>query len=212
MNDVYPEAKPQGLRQLLLMTLAGLVVGLPLGMWVGSSLKLAQRQGIPLPWSDLAAISIAAILLFSAIILAATAIARRRAASPPEANETVYLALQAGVLALAGVMLAAPVAFATATGGNLEHAGAAMLGIVLLFAVQTALNLILWRRSDEVLRRAIAESGSASFWLLQGVFFLWACGEKLRLLPAITSWDAVTVLMGVYLVTSTVIAARRGLS
>ncbi|MDH7974122.1 hypothetical protein QH494_18180 [Sphingomonas sp. AR_OL41] len=212
MNDVYPEAKPQGLRQLLLMTLAGLVVGLPLGMWVGRSLKLAQRQGIPLPWSDLAAISIAAILLFSAIILAATAIARRRAASPPEANETVYLALQAGVLALAGVMLAAPVAFATATGGNLEHAGAAMLGIVLLFAVQTALNLILWRRSDEVLRRAIAESGSASFWLLQGVFFLWACGEKLRLLPAITSWDAVTVLMGVYLVTSTVIATRRGLS
>jgi hypothetical protein len=40
----------------------------------------------------------------------------------------------------------------------------------------------------------------------------WAAGEKLEVLPAITSWDAVTVLMAVYLLMSAFVAYRRGLN
>ena len=92
-----------------------------------------------------------------------------------------------------------------------ELGAAVMAGIVALFLVQTVGNLILWQRSDELVRQVMAETGAVSFWLLQGALFLWAAGEKLNLLPALSLWDAVAVLMASYLLISTLVSARRGL-
>ena len=39
-----------------------------------------------------------------------------------------------------------------------------------------------------------------------------AAAEKLELVPALTAWDMMTILMGFYLVISSVISVRRGLA
>jgi hypothetical protein len=127
-------------------------------------------------------------------------------------SQTIFFVLQAGVLILAGAMLAAPVIFEfVAIGAQGAVAKPLMAAVLVAFAVQTWLNILIWRRADEVFRQVIAEAGALSFWSLQGLFFVWACGEKLKLVPPISSWDAVTVLMGAYLMLSTIVAYRRGL-
>jgi hypothetical protein len=58
----------------------------------------------------------------------------------------------------------------------------------------------------------------AAFWeeavdlLFEGALFLWAAAEKLELVPALSAWDMMTILMGFYLVISSVISVRRGLT
>jgi hypothetical protein len=120
-----------------------------------------------------------------------------------------FYRLQAGVMVLAGVMLLLPV-----LGVSLPDLGArrqAFLAlVVVLFALQTYGNLLIWRRSDEFLRKVIADTGAVCFWLLQGALFLWAAAERLGLRGRLSSWDAVAVLMLVYTAASISIAIRRG--
>src|SRR5215217_4596854 len=56
----------------------------------------------------------------------------------------------------------------------------------------------------------IGAAGAACFWVLQGGLFLWAAAEKLDLAPALSSWDALVVLMTFYLLVSSVLSVRRG--
>jgi hypothetical protein len=87
-----------------------------------------------------------------------------------------------------------------------------MAAIVGLFLLQTVLNLSVWTRADEMIRQMVAEAGAVCFWVLQGALFLWAAAEKLELVPALSAWDMMTILMGFYLVISSVISVRRGLT
>jgi hypothetical protein len=93
-----------------------------------------------------------------------------------------------------------------------QLAGAVMAAIVGLFLVQTLLNLTVWTRADEMIRQTVAEAGAICFWVLQGALFLWAAAEKLELVPALSAWDMMTILMGFYLVISSVVSVRRGLT
>jgi hypothetical protein len=91
-------------------------------------------------------------------------------------------------------------------------ASAAMIGLVALFLLQTAGNIAVWVRSDELMRKAMAEISAISFVILQGALFLWAAGEKLGLLPALSLWDAVCICTSAYLVIAGVVTWRRGLA
>jgi hypothetical protein len=221
MDNGQSGDQPRPARTMAIRLAAGLAAGLPVGWLVGKFFKMHNIHD--LPWSDDGALAIAMTFLvcgFGVIGLTATQRGRAILANPgaPEFDRPIapdqvgFFRLQAGVLILAGIMLALPVLVAVLGQGAAPAHGAALMAAVLIgFAMQTALNLMIWRRADEVVRQVIAMSGAASFWLLQGAFFLWACGVKLHVLPEISSWDAVTVLMGVYLIMSTIVAYRRGL-
>ncbi|MCF8506579.1 MAG: hypothetical protein K9G59_16855 [Caulobacter sp.] len=205
----------------LALAAAGMVVGGGLGWAIG---RLVKHGGLDLSgagWSDLAAGTIAAMLLATGLMVGLASFNARIAGRmmdpasdrPARPAQTVFYRQQGVVMALAGVMLAAPVA-ARLLWAPLPAAlaQAVMAGIVALFLLQTLLNLTVWMRADEMMRRMIAESGSVCFWVLQGALFLWAAAEKLDLAPALSAWDLMTILMGVYLVVSSVLSVRRGFS
>ena len=105
--------------------------------------------------------------------------------------------------------LAAPVA--AALSGNTAPV-LTLIAIAAFFILHTGLNLNLWRRGDEMIRRVIVESGAMAFWIGQAALFGWAVAERLGVAPALTAWDILVVVMGLYLICSAVVGLRRGLS
>lgn len=204
----------------LLQGLAGLLVGGGLGFLIGRLIKAGDIDPDRLAWSDELAGLLAVILMAVGLFVAVSSLSRRatgrmidpdadRAATPAQ---TSFFRQQALVMILAGAMLAAPVVAAVAFDPlPTPIATAVMMGIIAAFLIQTAYNLLVWRRSDELLRRITSESAAASFWILQGALFLWAAAEKLGLAPALSTWDMVTVLMAAYLLLSVILQWRRGM-
>lgn len=115
--------------------------------------------------------------------------------------------LQIGVLLLAGLMLMLPIIRPESVPPT--WAFGAVVG---LLVVQSALNLSLWRRSDELMRRVTAETSALSFWILQAALLVYASAERLGLVETISGWGLLAVLMAVYLLASGVAAWRRGLT
>jgi|SRR5215217_211010 len=172
-----------------------------------------------LSWSEMFGLVLALMLIIAGLFVTATSFSARATASAmdPERTssakpgQTVFYRQQGVVTLLAGVMIGAPV-LVPLLAGPLEQpvALALMIALVALFLIQTALNLSVWSRADEMVRQMIAEAGAACFWVLQGGLFLWAAAEKLDLAPALSSWDALVVLMTFYLLVSSVLSVRRG--
>ncbi len=200
--------------------ISGAIVGFSSGMLLGKLEKVGTLSLEGLGWSDLLSGLIAMMLIAMGGMILLVSISRKasgrlldpggdRDATPAQ---TGYYRQQGLVALLAGLMLAAPVVAQAAFAPlPLALSSAVMAGILALFLVQTVGNLTLWFRSDELVRRVIAETGAASFWLLQGALFLWAAGEKLNLLPHLSLWDAVSIMMASYLLIASIVASRRGL-
>ncbi|NGM52041.1 hypothetical protein G5B46_20715 [Caulobacter sp. 602-2] len=201
-----------------------LAVGAPAGFIAGRVLIWLKRQGywqgLELSGGDVVSLGLAAFLVTVGLATMIVSLSRKalgrqingddqtRAATPAQAS---FYAGQGGVLVLAGVMLAAPpLAGALFVPLSPLLASAVMTGLITVFLVQTVGNITLWVRSDELMRRTMAETAAVSYGLLQGLLFLWAAGEKLALLPPLTLWDAVNVNMIGYLLISMIIAWRRG--
>jgi hypothetical protein len=178
-----------------LLALSGAVVGF-LGADHFDNLKLS--------WEDGLAVVIGAALIVSAI--ATLVLMLWRSSAIPRGLGF----LQVLVLVLAGVMLAAPVAMERLFGG--VPARWVFIGIVLLFALQTVANVLVWVRSDELMRRVMADTSVWTFWPLQGALFLFAAAERLGLVQPISAWGMTGILMSVYLVASSYVAIRRGLT
>ncbi len=218
---MHGQAQARTAPRVAMLAVGGLLIGAPAGWALGRLIKTGRYT--QLTWSDFAALALAAALIAVGLIIGALLASRRGQsilangnspgyARPLRKEQVRHFGLQAGVILLAGGMLAAPVLSEIAAHGAASAAGGwVMAGVALAFALQTALNIAVWRASDEVVRRVTAEAGAACFWLLQGALFLWASGEKLGVLPAISSWDMITVLMGAYLVASCLISIRSGL-
>ncbi len=150
------------------------------------------------PWQDQLAALVAVMLIASAAAGAVAVMLRKTTVSSGCAW------LQVAAMVLAGAMLLIPM---------LGFDPAVSMGVVAaLFAVQTAANLALWRIGDELLRRVIVETGALSFWGLQGSLFLYAAAERLALVPTISAWGLIGILMVAYVIASTVVAVRRGFS
>lgn len=209
-------------RRILILLAGGAGLGLAAGFAIGRLIKSAGRAQA-LGWSDSLSLALAALLLLggAGIVLATLADTGAAYLADPHAEEPgrrvrpaqrAYFRLQGGVMVLAGGLMATPELLRLLSPAlGRSTAAAAMAGIVVAFALQTLLNLQIWRRSDELIRRVTADGAAVCFWLLQGLLFLWAAGEKLSLLPPLNSWDALTVLMAVYLALSALVAWRRGL-
>ena len=168
-----------------------------------------------LRWSDAVAL-IVALMMFGggvSVLVAARNGRALAAVTSPEGSagpeELRDMRLQSVILVLSGLLLAAPVAATLA--GNVAPV-LTLIAIAGVFVLHTALNLSLWRRGDEMIRRVIIESGALAFWIGQAALFGWAVAERLGLAPDLTAWDVLVVLMGLYLVCSATVGLRRGLS
>ena len=224
MSDLVIEQRPKRRwKRVALMTLAGLICGLPAGFVVGRLIKQAARAHL-LTWSDVLSLGIAAMMLMGGVALLIASFSRSGSAYVGDPHEVEpgrkatpaqmrYYRLQALVFVLAGGMLATPVlATFTVPPGGFDLRVATLASVGVAFALQSWLNILVWRQSDELIRRASSEGAAVSFWVLQGLLFLYAAAEKLKLAPPLNSWDAITILMGLYLLMSVIVAWRRGLN
>lgn len=201
-----------------LLKLAGLAVAGAVVGYVSATL-LAEYVALPSPdvlrWSDAAALLVAVMLVAGGVsVLAASRNGRALAAvtstdEPADPREVRDMRLQGIVLVLSGLLLAAPVA--AALSGNTAPV-LTLIAIAAVFVLHTGLNLSLWRRGDEMIRRVIVEAGALAFWIGQAALFGWAVAERLGVAPTLTAWDILVVLMGLYLICSAVVGLRRGLS
>lgn len=165
--------------------------------------------------ADVAALGVAALLMMAGVTSLITTLDRRALAKAldPEAGDRADLSsrelwlmrLQAFVIFLAGMMLAAPPILAEGA-WPIEYAFG---GLAIVFVIQTIANVLVWRASDSFNRRISMEAGALSFWGLQGALFLWAAAERMGLAPPVTAWTAVVVLMTVYLLASFWTGLRR---
>lgn len=165
--------------------------------------------------TDVAALGVAALLMMAGVTSLLTTLDRRALAKAldPEAGDRADLSsrelwlmrLQAFVIFLAGMLLAAPPILADGD-WPMEYAYG---GLAVVFVIQTIANILVWRASDGFNRRISMEAGALSFWGLQGALFLWAAAERMGLAPPVTAWTAVVVLMAVYLLASFWTGLRR---
>lgn len=153
------------------------------------------------PWPDVLATAMAVALL-SVGMLSAVTLALRPSTVPKGCG-----VLQIVVFLLAGVMFLLPMYAPVALAPDMVFGG-----IVLLLAIQTVANVMLWRRADEMLRQVMAETSAIAFWALQTALFLYAAAERLGLIDSISAWALVGILMAVYLLSSIVASARRGIT
>jgi MFS family permease len=200
---------------------ARVVIGALAGAAFGGALvKLLLRLHVSLwhaSWSDGLALWLGVSFLGIGLIMAGVSFNRRevarnlegREAKLPATDEEVRaVRLQGATLVLAGIMLMLPLMAMGSLGMPAYAPQLFYAGIVLLFALQTAANAMLWRCCDEFLRRQILLTAAIAFAIGQGALFLWAAAEHLHLAPAISSWDIVTLLMAGYLAIGGYIAVR----
>jgi len=153
-----------------------------------------------LPWTDALAVGLSTMLLAAAVVSAGIM------ASRPRSTPVGCGLLQIAILALAGLMLLAPI-----YGPNWFSPDMVFWGVVVLLIAQSVANLMLWRQADEMLQRVMSETSAMAFWALQLALFLYAAAERLGLIEGLTAWGMVGILMGVYLVASVIAAGRRGI-
>ena len=221
-----PEPAPnQPRRNNLQRLVISVAVFAPIGAVAGYLLGRALKKATPgealtsLTLADGFSLLIAVLLIVSGAVVAFAATSNRRWNSIVEhqpAEEPVDPAArtaglrQSLVCILAGGMMLLP-PIAAQLGLSVAARGAIAAAIGLLLAVQTWLNLKLWRDGDELQRAVIAQTGALCFWTLQLALFGWAALARLDLVAEVDSWTMFTLLMGVYLIVSLTISQRRGL-
>ena len=165
-------------------------------------------------WSDALAALVAASLLVAAIFVLVISYNPKKLGDlyklegPASADEAAQARAQSLVIAFSGVLLLLPLIFSLT--GVPAVAGA--VAIVLLLVVHTVMNVKVYRQADELMRRTVIESSAISFFLGQGLLFLWAAAERLGVVPPITAWDIYAVLMALYLLASAIVSGRRGVA
>jgi len=152
-------------------------------------------------WEDTLALGVGTIPLAIAAMVALTLLTRRGSQGIKGCG-----GLQMLVMALAGVMMLLPM-----FGARFLPPALVMALLLALLIVQSAANLLLWRRADEMLRRIMSETSTLAFWALQTALFVYAAAERLGLVQGVTAWGMIGILMGVYFVASAIAAARRGI-
>jgi hypothetical protein len=158
-------------------------------------------DGVLTRWEDELAVIMAAVTIGFGVITAFV-VATRPSQVPRGCG-----VLQVVVMLLAGILFLLPV-FGSAWTTPEVVFGA----VLLLLAVQSGANLMLWRNADEMLRRVMLETSALAFWAVQLSLFIYAAAERLGLIGTISGWGLMGVLMGVYFIASIVAGARRGLS
>ena len=186
--------------QSLAMRIGGVIVLAGVGALCGYG--LAQMfDPSDTTWPDALATAMAVALI--AVGLMSTIVLFTRPSTIPKGCGV----LQIAVFLLAGVMFLLPMYAPASLAPDMVFGG-----IVLLLAIQTVANVMLWRRADEMLRQVMADTSAIAFWALQTALFLYAAAERLGLVDSISAWAMMGILMAVYLLASIVASARRGIT
>jgi large-conductance mechanosensitive channel len=202
--------------------LAGAAVGYGLMTW---TMKIVPPRS--LTWSDFVALTVGFALVPIGIFMACLSVNRKQLAKAlegpihphaetsdnsvqPATNAEVKQAVaQAVVLILAGVLLLVPVLAQGQIKANALLAGYFYAGIFVLFVVQSIMNIQLWRTGDEFFRRTLLIISAVTFAIGQSILFLYAAAERMHLLPAINSWDVITLLLSLYLLVNFFVGLRQ---
>lgn len=207
------------IRNIAALAFAGMLVGAAAGFGFGRFLKHGVPANAHLGWSDIGALAISLWMLVSGIFIVIAGSHRRlagRMVDPGEPRPATpaqmrFYRAQAFVLILSGLLLALPVLAGLLSAATSQSARiGTMVALVVIFAMQTWWNIGIWRRADEFMRALIADTAIICFWVLQSALLFWAAGEKLGLLPTASLWDALVVLMAVYLAVSATQSLRKG--
>lgn len=217
MSRLFPASMPQWSHGLLKAVGAGAVCGV-LGYAAGH-VAADYFPGLEpdlsgVRWADVVAGLLAAVLLIACLGTWGSTFNRRylgrmlKLEGPAGDEEVRNARTQSAILALSAVIMTLPMVLS----GLAVSPWAGLAGVGFLLAVHTLLNLRLYRSVDELFRRTVVEAGAVTFWLGQGLLFIWAAAERLGVAPPITAWDVYVVLMGLYLVVSMIVLMRRGLA
>jgi hypothetical protein len=213
--ETLHSSKPFTLKTLARMgigAIAGAAVGY-LGISLLMHLHISPKQ---IGWSDAIALWISIVFIAMGLVAGLVSTNRIRLAKelepeatvPASADEVRITRLQAAVLAIAGLLMGTPVFaqpyIAQHPGGNYV----VFAFILVVFALQTWLNIRIWLASDEFLRKTILQVTALTFSVGQGLFFLAAASEHLRLIPPVSSWSIYSLLMLLYLLVSFYIGLR----
>jgi hypothetical protein len=213
--------------KILVRLVAMALVGAAAGYTLIQLVKLTGLTVKTLSWFDVISMSIGLGFLAMGLVSAAIATNRRRLAAAlegagdpllvasereaelPATDGEVRTALtQAAVLGLAGILMLIPIFLLAPVH---THPGLGIWifpAIFVVFLLQSALNLQLWQGSDEFVRKLILSVCAASFVVCQGLLFLWATAERLRLVAAASSWEIFTLMMACYMAMSFAVARR----
>jgi hypothetical protein len=195
----------------------GAIVGAGSGFAVMRLALHLHVQTKTLTWADFLGFWLGVTFFGIGLILFGISFSRRELAEniegesaklPATDQEVHAYRLQAGTLTLAGAML---LLLLLARGVLGESRGAQEIVfavIVAFFAVQTVVNVLVWRVSDEFLRGQMMIVGAVTFAIGQGALFLWTAAERLHLARAATSWEIETLLLTLYLVTGAIVSIR----
>jgi hypothetical protein len=195
---------------------AAAVCGAGIGAALGRYLKHVHAVS-HVNVSDLGALTLTAFYIGLAILVLWLAGNRMRlarvlegkAAEVPANDEEVRsFRYQAIVMALAGILLAAPLLGIRLFGGNLSDSRLFLAGIVLLFAAQTYCNFRLWRVSDEFVRSSMMLAAAWTFAIGQGGLFLWSAAERMSLVRQSSAWNLTVAMMLLYLLVGSVVSVR----
>lgn len=217
MTRPFSNARSAWAKPVATALLAGAALGVAgygVGRLLAKHLVLDGGAAPDLRWSDILALLIAASFILGAAVVLFTSLSPARLGRMyrleglASASEAGQARLQALVTGCSGVILLLPLAFDLV--GLAPVAGVAI--IALLFVAHTVMNVRVYRQADELLRRTMLESATATFFVGQAVLFLWAAAERMGAAPTLTAWDIYVVLMAGYLVASGVVSARRGLA
>jgi len=204
-------------KKLALLAAIGAIVGGALGYAGPSLLRQLHVSPRSLGWMDLLALWIGTVFLGYALLFGALSTNRRQLARilegeqatvPATQQEVSTTRFQTVVLLLAGLLLMLPIFVQNLIVERPALGMEFFAAIVILFAVQTWGNLRIWSTSDEFARRIILEVCALSFALCQGLLFLWASAEHLHLVRAISAWNTFSLLMLVYLLSTSWITIR----
>jgi hypothetical protein len=198
-------------RSTQVLTILSVVVGAVIGFFGFSYLLDTVETGSMITWSDALALVLAVLLAGQGVMVLGLSFARRslgavisgeehRSATPAQVGR---YRLQGAVLLLAALLLVLPI-HVTLSGEPL------MLAVAACLALQSLLNVRLWLGSDEFDRQLIANTSAVSFWATQTPIFLWGAGERIGVLPTVTTWDIAVVIMVIYLMASSYITMRHG--
>lgn len=204
-----------GAGRIVRALIAGAVMGIA-GWFVGKAVAEATggSAGLNLGWSDVLAAIVALGLVAGAIAVLIASLdpvrlskmyGQEETSTPAEVAQARGQTLLVG---FSGLLMILPFALE-----RLEvPGGPALAGVVVLLAAHTVMNIRAYLQLDELYRRAVQEQVMATFFLGQGLLFVWAVGERLAGLPALTAWDIYVLLMTFYLTASTIVSVRRGLA
>ncbi|WP_374274773.1 hypothetical protein [Brevundimonas sp.] len=210
-----PKARPiaRFLTSLLLCAGAGAMVGAAFALF-GPDVPAIDRllDGDRMAWPDALALFVAAMLTVGGLVMAVATLNRRWLGmslgyrDPARPREVTEMRLQCGVMALSGVLLAAPlVAETNGFGGP-----GAFIAIALGFAIHSAMNWRIYLTADELTRAMVRETGAMMFFFGGAPLFLYAGAERMGLVPTLSAWTVYSLIMAAYLVVVLIVAARRG--